>query len=77
MSLILKLEAMAGDNISQTCYQMVSIARSLDIVVEVKFNEVTLVSYYGGDPEELALEYFEMVSQPVKCKFVSTHGGKK
>lgn len=74
MSLILKLEAMAGDGIGDTCYEMVSIAKRLNLCVQVKFNDVTLMSYRGGCPEQLAREYADKVGSNDKYKYASTRG---
>lgn len=77
MSLILKLEAMPGDRIEDTCHEMVDLADRLNIVVKVEFNDVTLMSYWGGDPCELAKEFSRQLRNGGRIKFASTHGGKK
>lgn len=77
MSLILKLEAMAGDTIEDTCYEMVNVALKLNICVQVKFNDVTLMSYWGGDASELAQSFKKEVKRDIQFKFASTHGVKK
>jgi hypothetical protein len=77
MSLILKLEAMAGDTIEDTCYEMVSIASKLNICVQVKFNDVTLMSYWGGDAHQLVQSFKDEVGTDRRFKFVSTHGNRQ
>lgn len=78
MSLILKLETMAEDTIEDTiedtCQEMCCIAERLNVCVEVKFNDVRLISYRGGDPEELAVRFSEQVDGDQKFKLAYVHG---
>lgn len=74
MSLIMNLEAMAGDTIESTCYEMCSIAKAHNICVKVKFNGVTLMSYRGGDPELLAEEFRAQFGSTSRVKFASVRG---
>lgn len=74
MSLILKLEGMAGDNVSDTCHEMCAIAERVGVCVKVQFNDVTLMSYRGGDADILVERYQDAVSSDDKYKLASVMG---
>lgn len=53
MSLTMKLEAMAGDEVAETALRMQRIADTLGVIVEVAFNDVKLFAVPGGSPRWL------------------------
>ena len=73
MGLTLNLEAVPGDSIDETAREMCSIASGLGVHVRVKFNDVTLMSYRGGDPSVIVEGYHEACkSGSSDFKFAST-----
>lgn len=72
MSLILKLEPMAGDEVGPTCVDIVDVAKRLDMTVQVQFNDVKLISYGGGCAKELADGYTRQVGSTSKYKIATT-----
>lgn len=72
MSLVMKLEAMCGDTIEETCNQIVEIAHRINITVEVNFNGVVLMAFRGGDPRYLIEGYGQEINSGHKFKMVTT-----
>ena len=75
MSLVMIMEAMAGDTIEETCNQMVDIAKTLNVNVRVNFNDVTLMAFRGGCPIALHERFLKEVRSDNKYKSASTGGG--
>lgn len=51
--LTIKATAMGGDDVSETIEQMCVLASRLGCIVELKFNDVTMMAKPGCDPRDL------------------------
>jgi hypothetical protein len=61
MSLMLRVEAMAGDAIEVTCRELIALASDLNVTVMCPFNGVELMACPGDDPEKLKSEFHRLL----------------
>ena len=72
-NLSIKVEVSPGTDISQACQEATALANHLRLTVDFKFNEVTVMTKPGVDPEELEKAWrYEMESKR-PYKFACAH----
>lgn len=66
--LILKVEALAGTDISEACKEMCELATKTNVNVAAKFNGVSLHCRPNGNPSSLADKFHEELNSkhPIK-----------
>jgi len=72
MSLRLTLDAVAGDRIEDVCNQLQHVADLLNVTAELKFNDVRLWAYPGGNALKLANGYYTQASSKETFKYSSS-----
>lgn len=77
MTLILKMEAMAGDSVETICAEMVELAERLKVSVQVKANGVTLVAHQNGNASDLYQKFQAEIISLSRMKIASTGGIRK
>jgi hypothetical protein len=71
MGLRLRLESTARTSIEEAARQMISVANTLGVIVELRANDVELVAYPGHDPAALVAAYHSVAlsDSPWKMAF--------
>lgn len=68
MTLVVKMEAMAGDHINDVCQEISDAAIRLGVYVEVTFNDVTLRCRPGSSGVDVLNGYNREVSSGTEIK---------
>ena len=67
--LSISVEVSPGTDISQACLEATALANHLRLTVDFKFNEVTVMTKPGVDPEELEKAWRDEMSSQRQYKF--------
>lgn len=68
MTLIIKAEASLSSTVELTANEMVALAKRLGTMVEVQFNDVTLLADENTDPNVLTTSYYRVVKTDYRHK---------